>query len=111
MKTQYAHEAERPFLQHWPEADVEVDWHAHRVIAELDDGDEIDSAAMCALVEAFGAGNLSIQAWGNAGCAPRLRIVAMLERDGIKLDLDKIERAARAAQEEVQTVIREAIGK
>lgn len=84
MKTRYAHEAEWPFLAHWPNADVEVDWHAGlagRVVAELDDDDELTSDAMTTLVAAFGASNLSVQAWANAGCPPRLRIVAMLEME------------------------------
>lgn len=81
MKTRYAHEAEQPFYAHWPDADVETDWHMYRVIAELDDDDEITHEAMATLVSAFGADNIGIQAWANAGCGPRLRIVAMIERD------------------------------
>lgn len=80
MKTTSYREAVWPFEAHWPEAEVDVDWHKHRVLAELNDGDEIDSAAMHTLVSSFGADNLSIEAFANAGCGPRLRIVATLER-------------------------------
>lgn len=81
MKTRCEHEAVYPFLARWPMSDVEVDWHMNRVIAELDQEDEITPDAMSSLVETFGAGKIGIQAWANAGCAPRLRIVAMLEVD------------------------------
>jgi len=81
VKTRYAHEAEAPFLAHWPNAEVDVDWHMWRVIAELDDDDEITPDAMKALVEAYGASSISVQAFANAGCPARLRIVVALEPD------------------------------
>lgn len=80
MKTGYAHEVEAPFLAHWPDADIEIEWNLYRVVVELNDNDEIDSAAMHTIVSAYGAGNISIEAWATANCTPRLRIVAELER-------------------------------
>lgn len=76
----YAHEVEWPFLSSWPNADVQIDWRMRRAIVELDDDDEIEAADTQRLVTEFGAENISVQAFANAGCGPRLRIVVELGR-------------------------------
>lgn len=79
MKTQYAHEAEAPFLANWPDCDPEIDWHLGRVLVELDEHEKIYPEALAWLVSQYGAENIDIEAFEYPGCGPRLRIIARLE--------------------------------